>query len=335
MSRIEASRNQVSIQRICHALSFQRSAYYRLKRGASQPRKPRISPRQLSASERETVLAVLHEDRFVDKSPREVYATLLDENTYHCSWRTMSRILAAENESQPRRKQATHPAYAKPELLATAPNQVWSWDITQLRGPVKLTYFYLYVMLDIFSRYVVGWLLADRQNARLAKRFLKETVLNHCPDPTKLSIHSDRGGPMKAQTTAQLLAKLDVTQSFSRPRVSDDNPYSESHFKTVKYCPDFPDRFGGNEHALSFCRTFFPWYNDDHRHSGIGFYTPNMVHYGKANDFSKIRQQTLDAAYANHPERFVKGRPTPIAVPTEVWINKPAEIAGPDPTNVL
>ena len=326
---------KVSVQRICHALSFQRSAYYRLKRGASQPRKPRVSSRQLSASERETVLAVLHENRFVDKSPREVYATLLDESTYHCSWRTMSRILTAENEAQPRRKQATHPAYAKPELLATAPNQVWSWDITQLRGPVKLTYFYLYVMLDIFSRYVVGWLLADRQNARLAKRFLKETVLNHCPDPTRLSIHSDRGGPMKAQTTAQLLAKLDVTQSFSRPRVSDDNPYSESHFKTVKYCPDFPDRFGGNEHALSFCRNFFPWYNDDHRHSGIGFYTPNMVYYGKANDFSKIRQQTLDVAYANHPERFVKGRPKPIAVPTEVWINKPAEIVGSGPENVL
>jgi putative transposase len=269
------------------------------------------------------VLDILHTERFVDKAPTEIYATLLDEGTYHCSVRTMYRILAEAGEVRERRNQARHPKYKAPELLATAPNQVWSWDITKLRGPVKWSYYYLYVILDIFSRFVVGWMIAYRESAALAKRLIAETCEKENIQPGQLTVHSDRGSPMKSKTVAFLLADLGVTKSHSRPYVSDDNPYSESQFKTLKYRPDFPARFGSIQDARSFCRRFFPWYNQEHRHSGIGLMAPAMVHYGMAKQISSQRQVVLESAYGNHPERFVRGLPTPPSLPQAAWINKP------------
>jgi putative transposase len=269
------------------------------------------------------VLSILHTERFIDKAPTEVYATLLDEGTYHCSVRTMYRILAEEGEVRERRNQARHPKYQAPELLATAPNQVWSWDITKLRGPVKWAYYYLYVILDIFSRYVVGWTIAYRESSALAKRLIAETYEKQNVQPEQLKIHADRGPSMKSKAVAFLLADLGVTKSHSRPYVSDDNPYSESQFKTLKYRPDFPDRFGSIQDARSFCREFFPWYNQEHRHSGIGLMTPEMVHYGKTEKVRSQRQIILASAFDAHPERFVRGMPAPPALPEAAWINKP------------
>jgi putative transposase len=236
----------------------------------------------------------------------------------------MYRILQAADEVRERRNQLEHPRYQRPELLATAPNQVWSWDITKLLGPAKWTYFYLYVILDIFSRYAVGWMIACRESADLAQRFIRETVGKQGVRPDELIIHSDRGPSMKSHTVAQLLATLGITKSHSRPHVSNDNPFSESQFKTLKYRPDFPDRFGSQEDARSFCASFFRWYNEEHYHSGIGMLTPAMVHYGLAEQILARRQQSLNAAYAVHPERFVNKPPTPPALPSQVWINPPA-----------
>lgn len=270
------------------------------------------------------MLDVLHSDRFVDKAPAEIYATLLDEGTYLCSIRTMYRVLSAAHEVRERRKQLRHPDYKKPQLLATGANQVWSWDITKLLGPAKWTYYYLYVILDIFSRYVVGWMLASRESSQLAQRLIRETIEKQEVPPHELVIHSDRGPSMKSHGVAQLLATLGVTKSHSRPHVSNDNPFSESQFKTLKYRPGFPDRFGSQEHALAFCREFFPWYNYEHYHSAIGLMTPAMVHCGRVKNILRQRQQILDAAFAAHPERFVRGRPSPCAAPSQVWINPPA-----------
>ena len=269
------------------------------------------------------MLSTLHTERFVDKAPTEVYATLLDEGTYHCSVRTMYRILAEAGEVRERRNQARHPKYQAPELLATAPNQVWSWDITKLRGPVKWSYYYLYVILDIFSRFVVGWMIAYRESATLAKRLIAETCEKQNVQPGQLALHADRGSSMKSKTVAFLLADLGVTKSHSRPYVSDDNPYSESQFKTLKYRPDFPARFGSIQDARSFCREFFPWYNQEHRHSGIGLMAPEMVHYGKAERVHSQRQVVLATAFESHPERFVRGMPMPPSLPEAAWINKP------------
>jgi len=269
------------------------------------------------------VLDVLHSERFVDTSPAEVVATLMDEQEYLCSERTMYRILSSEDEVRERRNQLRHPHYAKPELLATGPNQVWSWDITKLKGPVKWTYFYLYVMLDIFSRYVVGWMIAQRENAQLAQRLIRESYEKENIEPGQLTIHSDRGSPMKAKSTGQFLADLGVTKSHSRPHVSDDNPYSESQFKTCKYRPGFPDRFGSQQHALGWGRVFFPWYNQEHRHSGIAMLTPEMVHRGLAEEVLSKRHEVALAAYHAHPERFVNGPPRQAGLPHAVWINPP------------
>ena len=235
----------------------------------------------------------------------------------------MYRILAEAGEVRERRNQARHPKYKAPELLATAPNQVWSWDITKLRGPVKWSYYHLYVILDIFSRFVVGWMIAYRESAALAKRLIAETCEKENIQPGQLTVHSDRGSTMKTKTVAFLLADLGVTKSHSRPYVSDDNPYSESQFKTLKYRPDFPARFGSIQDARSFCWGFFPWYNQDHRHSGIALMSPAMVHYGKAEQVSSQRQVVLASAYDDHPERFVRGLPTPPSLPEAAWINKP------------
>ena len=287
------------------------------------PKAKRVSPRALGADERQAALDVMHSERFVDLSPQEIHATLLDEGSYICSVRTLYRILAEEDEVRDRRDHARHPAHRKPELVADGPNQVWSWDITRLATYTKWSWLYLYVILDIFSRYAVGWMLADRENAGLAKRLISESVMREGIEPEVLTLHSDRGAPMTALTTAQLLSRLQVTPSFNRPRVSNDNPYSESHFRTVKDHPRFPKRFSGFDEAHEFSKSFFSWYNHEHAHSGIAYLTPATVHLGKAEEVVARRQQTMDGIWARHPERFVNGRPVVPSPPKEVWINRP------------
>jgi putative transposase len=258
----------------CEALGVSRATYYRGRLPKAEPRRRRPPPRALDEAERRQVLETLNSERFVDQAPAEVHAALLDEGRYHCSVRTMYRILAASAQVRERRDQLRHPAYTKPELCATGPNQVWSWDITKLLGPTKWTYFYLYVILDIFSRYVVGWLLAHRESAALAKRLIAETCSKEGIEPGQLGLHADRGTSMTSKTVAQLLADLAITKTHSRPHVSNDNPFSESAFKTMKYRPDFPEHFGSAEHGRAFCRPFFDWYNTRHHHSGLGFPMP-------------------------------------------------------------
>ena len=284
----------------------------------------RPSPgRALSADEREMVLQLLRSERFVDQSPGEVYATLLDEGRYVCSLRTMYRLLAENGEVRERRDPLRHPPYEKPELLATAPNQVWSWDITKLLGPVKWTYYYLYVILDIFSRYVVGWMVAHRESAELARRLIAATARKQGVRPGQLTVHADRGSSMTSKPVGLLLSDLGITKTHSRPHVSDDNPYSESQFKTMKYRPEFPERFGCLEDARGFCQGFFRWYNTQHHHTGIGLLTPETVHYGRGPQVREARQRVLDAAYAQHAERFVGKPPHAPALPEAVWINPP------------
>ena len=309
----------------CQSLDIARPTYYRRLgvRIEETPAARPTPPRALRAIERQEVLDVLHTDRFVDKAPTEVYATLLDEEIYHCSVRTMYRVLDEAGEIRERRNQARHPHYKAPELLATAPNQVWSWDITKLLGPVKWSYFYLYVILDIFSRYVVGWMIAPNESSALAKRLIAETCEKQNVLPGHLTIHADRGSSMKSKPVALLLADLGITKSHSRPHVSDDNPFSESQFKTLKYRPGFPDRFGCIQDGRAFCQNFFPWYNCEHRHSGIGLLTPEMVHYGKAEAVTSQRRIVLASAFDAHPERFVHGVPVPPSLPEAAWINKP------------
>jgi putative transposase len=317
----------------CRAMGVPRSSVYAQRRGRYKPKpapRPRPTPqRALDDGERQAVLDELHSERFVDKAPAEVYATLLDEEKYFCSERTMYRILAAHDEVRERRNQLRHPNHPKPELVATGPNQVWSWDITKLKGPAKWVYYYLYVVLDIFSRYVVGWTVGRRETAALAKRLVEETCEKEGIEKNQLDLHADRGSPMISKTMAQLLADLGVNKSHSRPHVSNDNPYSESQFKTLKYRPQFPDHFGSLEDALECCRHLFRWYNLEHRHSGIGLMTPYDVHYGRADLITKSRQKVLTAAFCEHPERFVHGAPRPPALPKEVWINRPTIIVGP------
>ena len=313
----------VGVESACDALGVSRASFYR-RRSPSVPRAARPIPaRALSPGEREAVRAALHCERFQDCAPAAIQATLLDEGQYLCSTRTMYRVLQQDGATRERRDQLTHPLYHKPELLATAPNQLWSWDITKLRGPVKWTYFYLYVILDVFSRYVVGWMVAPREGAELATKLIAETCEKQKIGRHQLSLHADRGSAMRSKPVALLLADLSVTKTHSRPYTSNDNPYSESQFRTMKYRPEFPDRFGCIQDSRAFCQAFFPWYNDDHRHSGIGMMTPATVHYGLASAVRENRQVALNAAYAAHPERFVRRPPTPPQIPKEVWINKP------------
>ena len=315
--------------RTCAALNVSRASVYRRRALLTQPpavRRPRPSPRRtLSAVERQAVLDVLRSPRFADQAPAEVYASLLDEDIYHCSIRTMYRVLAANQEIRERRNQLRHPVYKKPELLAQAPNHVWSWDITKLMGPAKWTYFYLYVIIDIFSRRVVGWCVADRESATLFAALFDDATTKHPAPPGQLTLHADRGGPMRAKATALLLADLGVTKSHSRPHTSNDNPFSESHFKTMKYQPQFPQRFGSIQDARAFCRRFFEWYNQDHHHAGIGLMTPDQVHYGQADAIHAARQTTLDGAFTKNPERFVRKEPQPPAKPIATWINPPSK----------
>lgn len=308
----------------CAALGVPRATYYRRRRPQTAAAPRARSPRALSPEEHAGVLARLHEPRFVDLAPAEVYATLLDEGDYVCSERTMYRVLAAHGEVRERRDHLHHPHYAAPELLATQPNELWSWDITKLLGPAKWTYFYLYVMLDVFSRYVVGWMVAHRESATLAERFIQETCARQQIGRDQLTIHADRGSAMTSKSVAFLLADLGVTKTHSRPHVSNDNPFSEAQFKTLKYRPDFPERFGAIQDARAHGHVFFPWYNTEHRHTGLGLLTPHDVHYGLADARVAARAETLAAAHAAHPERFPRGVPQPPARPTAVWINPPA-----------
>jgi putative transposase len=324
MNTIVALGNEVGIRTACTALDVSRAGFYRWKVPTAGKTIRPAPPLALSASERSEVLDVLHENRFIDKAPQEVYAKLLDENKYICSIRTMYRILEKEGEVKERRNQLVRPHYTKPELLAKAPNEVWSWDITKLKGPVKWTYYYLYVILDIFSRYVVGWMIAHRELAALAKKLIEGTIKKQSIQPDQLLIHADRGSSMTSKPVAFLLADLGVTKSHSRPSVSNDNPYSESQFKTMKYRPEFPDRFGSIEDARAFSQTFFPWYNTEHYHSGLGLLTPEDVHYGRAAHIVEAREEVLMAAYERHPERFKGRMPKPMLLPDAVWINKPS-----------
>ncbi len=314
---------RLGIAPTCAALGLPRATYYRRRRPQSAPAPRPRSPRALSPDDHAAVLARLHEPRFVDLAPAEVYATLLDEGEYLCSERTMYRVLAAQHEVRDRRDQLRHPRYAVPELLARRPNELWSWDITKLLGPAKWTYFYLYVMLDVFSRYVVGWMVAHRESATLAERFIHETCARQEIRRDQLTIHADRGSAMTSKPVAFLLADLGVTKTHSRPHVSNDNPFSEAQFKTLKYRPDFPERFGAIQDARAHCQVFFPWYNTEHRHTGLGLLTPHDVHYGLAEARVVARAEILAAAHAAHPERFPRGMPQPPPPPMAVWINPP------------
>ena len=333
MVALEAVTTNGATAALCQSIGVARATLYRRRKPArsSTPPVRAASSRALAPAERQAILEVLHSERFVDQSPGEVQATLLEEQTYLCSTRTMYRILDTAQEVRERRDQARHPAYAKPELVATAPNQIWSWDITKLKGPIPYLYYSLYVILDLFSRYVVGWMVAHHESAALAKKLIEQTCRRQGIAPGELTLHADRGPSMTSKPVALLLSDLGVTKTHSRPYVSNDNPFSEAQFKTMKYRPDFPDRFGSIQHARGHGHVFFPWYNTEHRHSGLGMLTPHEVHYGLAEKRVEARARVLAAAFAAHPERFVAGLPRPSALPTEVWINKPtAAFVEPD-----
>ena len=326
--------SHVGLSSACQAFALNRGFVYRDRnrhnvaapRRASQARPPLA----LSGAEQDLVLGVLDSERFADVAPAAVYATLLDEGCYHGSIRTMYRLLAARSQTGERRLQRIHPLYAKPELLAVRPNEVWSWDITKLKGPAKWTCFHLYVILDIYSRYVVGWLIAHRESAELAEQLIADTLEKENIAPGTLTLHADRGTSMRSKGVAALLIDLDVAKTHSRPHVSDDNPYSEAQFKTLKYRPDFPERFGSIEDARAHCRRFFQWYNHEHRHGGIGLMAPAAVHDGTAAALTKNRAITLDAAFAAHPIRFKGVAPKPPALPAAAWINPPKKQPKPE-----
>ena len=326
MKITESLAKDVNLQQACAALAVPRASFYRwqdrVEDGPGE-RLRSVPPLALSGDEEAAVLEILHAARFVDQPPQEIYSTLLDEGTYLCSVRTMYRILEKHEEVKERRNQLTHPHYQKPELLANVSNQLWSWDITKLKGPAKWTYYYLYVIIDVFSRYVVGWMVAHRELSTLAQKLIEQTCEKQKIQPGQLTIHADRGPSMKSKPVAFLMADMGITKSHSRPYVSNDNPYSESQFKTLKYRPEFPERFGAIVDARLFCQTFFRWYNSAHYHSGIGFQTPENVHYGRTEQIIKERQVVLNAAYEKYPKRFKGKPPIQAAVPQAVWINKP------------
>jgi len=314
---------EIGVVPACEALGVPRASFYRWRAPMHGPHLRRRSPRALAPEERIKVLDTLHEERFVDQAPREVAATLMYEGRRLCSVSTMYRVLRANAEVRERRDQRRHPVYVAPELLAERPNQVWSWDITKLKGPEKWSYFQLYVIIDIFSRYIVGWMIAHRESAVLAERLIDVTCKRQGIERGQLTLHADRGSSMKSQTVAQLLVDLGVTKTHSRPHVSDDNPYSEAQFKTLKYRPDFPPRFGCLQDARAHFTKFDQWYNHEHHHTGIADLTPADVHFGRAQARLEAHQRVLDAAYLTHPERFVRGPPRAAELPTAAWINRP------------
>lgn len=326
---------QIGVASTCVALQMNRTGVYRQRarllsssRAGPARRRPR-PPLSLTPAEQDLLLGLLDSERFADVAPAAVFAILLDEGRYHGSIRTMYRLLATRNQTGERRRQRIHPAYTKPELLATRPNEVWSWDITKIKGPAKWSIFHLFVVLDIFSRYVVGWMIAARETAELAEQFIADTAEKHNIAPGTLTLHADRGTSMRSKPVAALLVDLDVAKTHSRPHVSDDNPYSESQFKTLKYRPDFPERFGSIEDARAHCQHFFRWYNTVHRHSGIALMTPEAVHYGTAAALTERRTVTLDAAFAANPIRFKGLAPKPPELPTAAWINPPKKDSTP------
>ena len=326
---------RIGIRAACRAAGVPQATWYRRHRVSPAPSRPapvphadRVQPRALAAGERQAILDALHSERFADLAPDEAWAVLLDEGTYLGSVSTYYRVLREAGETRERRSQATHPAAVKPELAATGPNQVYSWDITKLHGPAKWTYYHLYVILDIYSRYAVGWMVAARESAVLAEKLISATCAKQGITRGQLSLHADRGSSMTSKPVALLLADLGVTQSHSRPHVSNDNPYSEAQFKTLKYRPAFPARFASIEAARAHCQDFFPWYNNDHRHGGLGLHTAADVHHGHAPAVQAARAQVLDAAYRAHPERFVSKPPAPPKLPGTSWINPPQEEEG-------
>jgi putative transposase len=336
MSAVSELAAHIPVTEACEVLGIPRSSWYRAQQPATaQERRYAASLRALSPKERTTVRDLLNSERFQDQSLYEVYATLLEEGVYYCSIRTMYRILEAYAEVQERRNQLRHPLYTKPELLATAPNQLWSWDITKLRGPVTGQYYYLYVILDVFSRYVVGWLVEDYESADLAQHLIAESCRKQSIARDQLTLHADRGPAMIANSLAQFLLDLDVVKSHSRPYTPNDNPFSEAQFKTMKYQPDYPQRFDSQEHARLWLRAFFPWYNDRHHHVALGLFTPAAVHYRQTPELIRQRQAVLDEAYRLHPERFVHGTPTALTPPDAVGINLPPSLSSSSKDTLL
>jgi putative transposase len=323
---------RIGTRAACAAAGVAQASWYRRHRASPAPlrrmlvpHRDRLQPRALSPAERAAILGVLHSERFADIAPAEVWATLLDEGTYLGSLSAFYRLLRQAGETRERRAQATHPAAVKPELVAEGPNRVWSWDITKLHGPAKWTYYYLYVLLDIYSRYAVGWMAATRESAALAEKLIAASCAKQGVAAGQLTLHADRGSSMTSKPVAFLLADLGVIQSHSRPHVSNDNPYSEAQFKTLKYRPAFPRRFASIEAARAHCQAFFPWYNNEHRHSGLGLHTAADIHHGTAAAARASRARVLAAAYQQHPERFVRKPPAPPALPSASWINPPEQ----------
>lgn len=327
-THITEHRSCLPLSRMCDALTYPRASYHRVLK---QPKKitglsrKRVSHRKLTETEEMTIIDLLNSPRFRDMAPAEIYAQLLDEGRYYCSVRTMYRLLVRHGQCVQRRQRNPR-NYTKPELLATKPNQLWSWDITKFKGPVKWQYFLLYKIMDVYSRYVVGWMVAERESEALARELIAESILRQEIVPGTLTLHADRGPSMKSNTVAQLLVDLQVRKTHSRPHVSNDNPYSESAFKTLKYRPDFPERFGSIYDARAHCKRFFRWYNAEHRHSGIAMLTPENVHYKNWKRVTEKRRDVLEQAFIFHPERFVKGISKVKSVPKAVWINKPTNV---------
>lgn len=326
----EALGKQVGGGEACRVLNVPRSSLYRARQPQPEPKPRPTPPRALSAAEKAQVRAMANSERFCDCAPRTIYATLLDEGVYVCDWRTLYRILEEHDEVHERRPQRRPVKRVKPQLRATQPNQVWSWDITQLKGPRRC--YYLYTIIDVYSRYIVGWMIANRERGELAEQLIAATCRAEAIERDTLILHSDRGSAMRSQPVSELLKKLGVTKSHSRPYTPTDNPYSEAQFKTMKYRPDYPARFAGIEQARAWTRTFVHWYNREHYHSGLALLTPATVHNGEVEAVLAQRQQVLDAAYAQHPERFVQGRPTAARPPQEVWINQPEQEHGERPS---
>lgn len=323
MTLVDERADVLTVAEACDTVGLARASYYRAKPSKESTEPTRRSHRRLSEDERQSVLGVLTSERFCDKSVRQVWAELLDDEAYLCSVRTMYRILAENAAVRERRDQRRHPEYTRPELLATGPNQLWSWDITKLKGPHTWTYYSLYVLMDVWSRKVVGWLLADRESSTLAVELIRQSCKREGIRENQLTVHADRGSSMRSKPVAFLLADLGVTKTHSRPYTSTDNPYSESGFKTLKYQPEFPERFGSLEDARAFLRHYFDWYNNEHRHSSLGLVTPAQRHRGTDKVVYEKRQEVMAAFYEKYPERFVKGMPRPPELPGEVWINKP------------
>ncbi len=338
MALLEEASLSCGITTACQALAIPRSWYYRQKSAdglAQEKPESRPTPKQaLSEAEKARMRTVLNSEQFVDQSPREVYATLLDEGVYLCHWRTMYRILTEDDEVRERRNQRQHPQNTKPQLVASGPNELWSWDITLLAGPARRLFYYLYVILDVYSRFVVGWMLAEGESSELAETAIAAACNKQNIRRDQLTLHADRGSAMPAKTVAKLLADLRVTKTHARPYTPNDNPYSEAQFKTMKYRPDYPERFKSLDHARNWARAFFAWYNHEHHHTGLGLMTAAVVHYGQADEVRAKRQHVLDEAYPARPERFVKGRPIAPKAPTQVWINPPqlTTVSGASPT---